>query len=219
VTARMLMTANEAAPAQAAPAPTRKARRVRRPKEDTTHPALMAALNDEERTLQLKGKVCASARRRYGLQMHDAEDIFHDAVLTYLGIHARYTDKDNHFGLLVGIFHKKALEFLGREERQTRAARKFVTKLRATRPLLAKGEDPKGPAVERVIRREDSALIRAALATLDDENQAMLLDLAEGSVSRLEMIDRLGINRNTFDSRLRTLRLRLKSNLAEACVL
>jgi len=200
-------------------------RKERRPsprrtkREDTTHAALMAALNDEKRTLELKGKVCANGRSRYGLQLHDAEDIFHDAVLTYLGIHTRFTDKDNHFGLLVGIFHKKALEFLGREDRQSRVARRFVSRLQANKPAIARGEDPKGAAVERVIRHEDAELIRDAIGGLEEEHQELLLDLAEGRVSRLEMIDRLGINRNTFDSRLRTLRLRLKRQLEESGVL
>jgi RNA polymerase sigma factor (sigma-70 family) len=197
----------------------RPAPRGRRKREDTTHPALMTALNDEKRTLELKGKVCANGRARYGLQLHDAEDIFHDAVLTYLGIHTRFGDKDNHFGLLVGIFHKKALEFLGRQDRQTRVARRFVSRLQANKPAIARGEDPKGAAVERVIRDEDAALIRNAIGGLDEEHQELLLDLAEGRVSRLEMIDRLGINRNTFDSRLRTLRLKLKAELEESGVL
>ena len=193
-------------------------RAVRR-KEDTTHPALMAALNDERRTLELKGKVCAGARMRYGIQLHDAEDIFHEAVLTYLVIHGRYSERDNHFGLLVGIFHKKSLEFLGREERQSRVARRMVHNLQANQPELARGEDPRGPAVERVIRDEDAELIRGAISGLTEESQEILLDLAEGRISRLEMIDKLGINRNTFDSRLRSLRLKLKQQLTDDGVL
>lgn len=200
----------------AAPAPT-----TRRParREDTSHDALMAALNDEKRTLELKGKVCANARTRFGIQLHDAEDVFHEAVLTYLGIHTRYTERDNHFGLLVGIFHKKCLEFLGRVERQGRVTRRMAQNLKANKPDVARGEDPKGAAVERVIRREDAALIRDAIESLEDESQEILLDLAEGRLTRLEMIDRMGINRNTFDSRLRTLRLRLKRELADSGVL
>ena len=199
-------------------APTRSKRNTRR-REDTTHDALMAALNDERRTLELKSKVCANARSRFGIQLHDAEDIFHEAVLTYLGIHVRYTERDNHFGLLVGIFHKKCLEFLGRLERQGRVTRRMAANLQANQPFVARGEDPKGPAVERVIRREDAAIIRDAIDALEDESQEILLDLAEGRVSRLELIDRLGINRNTFDSRLRSLRLRLKRDLAESGIL
>lgn len=195
------------------------AKRPKRRREDTSHEALLAALNDERRTLELKGKVCANARSRFGIQLHDAEDIFHEAVLTYLGIHSRYGQRDNHFGLLVGIFHKKCLEFLGRVERRGRVNRRMAANLQANQPFVARGEDPKGPAVERVIRREDAALIRDAIHSLEDESQEILLDLAEGRVSRLEMIDRMGINRNTFDSRLRSLRLRLKRELAENGVL
>jgi RNA polymerase sigma factor (sigma-70 family) len=194
-------------------------RRPTRRHEDTSHAALMGALNDERRTLELKGKVCSSARSRYGIRSNDAEDIFHEAVLTYLGIHGRYSDRDNHFGLLVGIFHKKCLEFLGREERQTRVARRLVHSLQANRPEVARGEDPRGPAVESVIREEDSQLIRGAIECLPEDSQEILLDLAEGRVTRLEMIDRMGINRNTFDSRLRSLRLKLRQQLLDDGVL
>ncbi len=89
----------------------------RRPREDTSHPALMVALRDEQRTRTLFTKLSFMARARYGLRPDDSEDVFHEAVATYLTIHARYPSGDNHFGLLVGIFHKKALEHLGARQR------------------------------------------------------------------------------------------------------
>ena len=47
----------------------------------------------------------------------------------------------------------------------------------------------------------------------------LMLTLAEGRLSRLELIAELGVNRNTFDTRLRALRLKLKERLHRAGVL
>lgn len=198
--------------------PTRPTRKRKR-REDTSHAALMACLRDEQKTAELSGKVCSVARSRYGILLQDAEDIFHEAVVTYLTIHDRYTGRDNHFGLLVGIFHKKCLEHLGHRERDGRVARRLVTKLKADRPTVARGEDPKGAAVDRVIRGEDAELIRDALDELRPEARELLLTLAEGRRTRLELIDELGINRNTFDTRLRSMRLKLRKALLRTGVI
>ena len=186
---------------------------------DTSHEALMVALADDESSRTLFLKASFIARARYGLRPDDAEDVFNEAVATYLTVHARYGASDNHFGLLVGIFHKKALEHLGARDRTGRVARRFVARLRSDRPNIARGEDPKGAAIERVIRDEDATIIRAAIASLNDEGREMLMTLAEGRLSRLEMIEELGLNRNTFDTRLRAVRLRLKERLSRAGVL
>lgn len=189
------------------------------PAEDTSHAGLMEALADEKRTATLLAKVTYVARTRYGIQPQDSQDIFHESVATYLAIHTRYPAGDNHFGLLVGIFHRKSLEHLGAVRRTSRAAVRLVEKLRADRPQVARGEDPSGNVSDRVIRGEDAALIRSAIATLSPESREMLLTLAEGRATRLEMIQALGMNRNTFDTRLRALRLRLRKRLEISGVL
>jgi len=188
-------------------------------REDTSHKSLLAALGDDVRSSALFSKVSFIARARYGIRPQDAEDIFQDSVVTYLAIHERYPAGDNHFGILVGVFHKKSLEFLDSEDRLGRVAKRFVARLQADRPVVARGEDPSGPAVERVVRDEDAALIRSAISTLSDDARELLLALAEGRMSRLDMIQALGINRNTFDTRLRNVRMRLKRVLAESGVL
>ncbi len=73
--------------------------------------------------------------------------------------------------------------------------------------------------MQRVIRDEDAQLISAAISTLSDEGRELLLTLAEGRMTRLELIESLGINRNTFDTRLRSLRLKLKETLLRQGVL
>jgi RNA polymerase sigma factor (sigma-70 family) len=188
-------------------------------REDTSHAGLMEALADESRASTLFSKLCFIARARYGILPQDAEDIFHEAVVTYVAIHERYPPGDNHFGLLVGVFHKKSLEFLDSQDRRGRVAKRFVAKLQADRPVLARGEDPGGSAVDRVVREEDAALIRAAISSLAPESRELLLTLAEGHMTRLELIEALGVNRNTFDTRLRGVRLRLMQVLEQSGVL
>jgi RNA polymerase sigma factor (sigma-70 family) len=195
------------------------AARAAAPRDDTSHAALLVALADDSRASALFSKVSFIARARYGIRPQDAEDIFQDSIVTYLAIYGRYPPGDNHFGILVGIFHKKSLEFLDSEDRHGRVARRFVARLQADRPVVARGEDPCGPAADRVVRDEDAALIRSAISTLSDDARELLLALAEGRMSRLDMIQALGINRNTFDTRLRNVRMRLKRVLAESGVL
>ncbi len=201
-----------------APAPEPTSAKAR-PREETGHAALMEALREPDRSAALFAKVCFLARARYGIRPQDAEDIFHDAIVTYLNVHERYPPRDNHFGILVGIFHKKALEFLGSKERDGRVARRFVMRLQADRPAVARGEDPRGPTVDHVVRDEDASLIRGVLRTLSDEAREMVLTLAEGRRTRLELIDELGVNRNTFDTRLRSIRLKLRRALEAAGVM
>jgi RNA polymerase sigma factor (sigma-70 family) len=179
----------------------------------------MVALADESRSSTLFSKLCFIARARYGILPQDAEDIFHEAIVTYLAIHERYPPGDNHFGLLVGVYHKKSLEFLDSQDRRGRVARRFVAKLQADRPVIARGEDPGGGAVDRVVREEDAALIRSAIAALAPEARELLLTLADGRMTRLELIEALGVNRNTFDTRLRSVRLRLMQVLEQSGVL
>jgi RNA polymerase sigma factor (sigma-70 family) len=203
------------------PTPTAEAavRPNAEPREDTSHPALMAALGEDARRSRLFSKVSFIARSRYGILPQDAEDIFQEAIVTYLSIHERYPATDNHFGLLVGIFHKKSLEFLDRRERRGRITGRFVARLQADRPEIARGEDPSGPTVEQVVRDEDAELIRSAIRSLSPEARDLVLTLAEGRMTRLELISSLGINRNTFDTRLRGVRLRLMKSLSEAGVM
>lgn len=193
--------------------PQGPAAREHDPAEDTTHDGLMSALRDDARMSALLAKVTYMARTRYGIRVQDAHDIFHESVVTYLKVHERYPPGDNHFGLLVGIFQRKSLEFLGASKRKDRVAERLLARLRAERPDLARGEDPAGDVADKVCRDEDARLIRAAIGALSPESRELIMALAEGRATRLEMIEALGVNRNTFDTRLRTVRLRLRRAL------
>jgi DNA-directed RNA polymerase specialized sigma24 family protein len=184
------------------------------PQGKTSRSALLGALEDEKRVQKLMSKAGFIGRLRYGLQLQDIEDVFQAAVATYLEIGERYPEQDNHFGILIGIFHKKCLEFLDRRERRGRVTGRFVVRLKGDRPVVARGEDPSGTTADRVVRSEDALLIRAAIDTLSPSALELVLTFAEAS-SRLQLIGLLGLNKNTFDSRLRTARLKLKQHLEE----
>lgn len=187
--------------------------------QDVSHKALMSALASERHTETLFSKTCFIARSCYGIRPQDAEDVFHDAVVTYLQIYKRYPAKDNHFGLLVGIFHKKCLEFLDSRDRRGRIARRFTAKLQADRPAIARGEDPCGTTIDRVLRDEDARLIREVITAIEPGKLEVLLTLAEGRKTRIELIEEQGVNRNTFDTRLRKTRLELQGSLTSIGVL
>jgi RNA polymerase sigma factor (sigma-70 family) len=171
--------------------------------------ALAATLANSDQEARLRAMVTAVARRRYGVHAVDAEDVFQDSVVTYLRIRNRYPADANHFGLFVGIFHRTTLTSLKRSRRRLGVLERLATRLAHAQrtPDPASAPDAAALSVER------AAAIRAAVATLDRDAREALLPLAEGRHSRLDLIARLGINRNTFDSRLRVARNRLRRDL------
>ena len=171
--------------------------------------ALAATLANSDQEAALRAMVTAVARRRYGVQATDAEDAFQDAVVTYLRVRGRYPADANHFGLFVGIFHRTALTSLKRSRQ-----RRHILERLATRLAHAQREfDPANAPDAAALRAERTTAIRAAVATLDRDAREALLPLAEGRHSRLDLIARLGVNRNTYDSRLRVARNRLRRDL------
>lgn len=186
--------------------------------EKNDRAALMAALADEVLVNKLCAKMCFLARSRYGMLPQDGEEVFHEAVLTYLLVGERYPATDNHFGLLVGIFHKKAFESMKKSGRRESMAQKLLNRLRGECPDKANGQDPQGSAADIVVRSEQACLIRRAIKSFDCEELRWLLLMAEGHKTRLQLIEELGINRNTFDTRIRDTRLRLRQLLQESGV-
>jgi RNA polymerase sigma factor (sigma-70 family) len=154
--------------------------------------------------------VCSVVRRRYGIRAEDAEDVFQDAVVTYLEVRERYPAGANHFGLLVGISHRKALKALAGSRKRARRLELLAARV----ALEQRGRDPIHSPEWPVIRDERDAAIRKAIAALPHPARETLLSIAEGTERRLELIARLGVNRNTFDSRLHVARTALRRDLA-----
>jgi RNA polymerase sigma factor (sigma-70 family) len=155
---------------------------------------------------RLREMTRSMARTRHGIQATDAEDVFQDAVVTYLQIRGRYPPDANHFGLLVSVFELKSREFVSRNGRRGRGLRRLAAHTPRT-PV-----EP--PADELAERAETAKAIRDSIAHLAHDARRVLLQLARGRRRRLELIAELGINPNTFDSRLRQARERLRHELA-----
>ena len=171
--------------------------------------ALAAALSNSSQEADLRAMVTAVARRRYGIRAADAEDVFQDSVLTYLRIRGRYPADANHFGLFVGIFRRTVLTSLRRSRRRLGVLARLAERLEHAQRKFDPADAPDAAALSV----ERAAAIRAAVATLDRDARDALLPLADGQHSRFDLIARLGINRNTYDSRLRVARKRLRRNL------
>jgi RNA polymerase sigma factor (sigma-70 family) len=185
-------------------------------RQDLSHAALLAALADAERTASLVAMAAAIARSRRGIGTGDAEDLFHDAVVTYLQIQHRYPADVNRFGLLVGIFHRKVLEYTATSQRRRRGLERFVRRLESERGRRVPGRDVDAPADSRMIREETAAAIRASIESMPESIRSVLLALGEGRRRRLELIRELGISPNTFDSRLHVARERLRRRAVAA---
>jgi DNA-directed RNA polymerase specialized sigma24 family protein len=90
-----------------------------------------------------------------------------------------------------------------------------MERLRETAPHRVQGLVIDESVLDAIVRIEEADAVRAALAELSTEAHALLLMLAEQEVTRLKLIEILGVNRNTFDTRLRALRRKLKQLLRE----
>lgn len=161
---------------------------------------------------KLRGRLIWVAQKRYGIQPHDAEDALHNAMATYMEIGGRYPADENHGGIATGIFYKKCLEHIDRSAREQRKLQRAVGAARAGRngssAVVLDGEMRTPQPEEELMEAERSADVRAALAALSSEHRELVGHIANGA-SRQELIERYGVCKNTFDTRLRNLRLKL----------
>jgi DNA-directed RNA polymerase specialized sigma24 family protein len=120
--------------------------------------------------------------------------------------------------IIYGIFRRRCQVISKRElshDRQRRKFRRIMERLRETAPHRLQGLVIDESVLDAIVRIEEADAVRAALAELSTEAHALLLMLAEQEVTRLKLIEILGVNRNTFDTRLRALRRKLKQLLRE----
>jgi DNA-directed RNA polymerase specialized sigma24 family protein len=183
------------------------------------HEALMSALGDATGFASLLARFRGLAQRRFGIRGSDAEDVFEEGVVTYLVVHGRYAADQNHYGLFLGILRNKCLERHDRSRRGERSLRRLGSALLRERSRATRGEDPHGDALEGLVHAEEAARIRAAIAAIPEQTRTWLLAMAEGRATRTQTIRALHLNRNTFDTRLRALRKRVRRELAAAGVL
>jgi DNA-directed RNA polymerase specialized sigma24 family protein len=180
---------------------------------ESSRAELMRALGDAERAGTLRDTLRARARRHHGIRSDDADDVFQDAVTTYLIVNGKYPDDANHFGLLFGIFRRRSQMFLRADRTRRRANDRLVERLLGRRPDVARGEDPRGTTLDRLVRDESASLIRRAIAAIEADRRDLLLAFAERRASRLDLAAAGAVNPDTLDSRLRSARRRLMRSL------
>ena len=171
---------------------------------------------------QVRRKLTYFAWRKYRIDSEHAEDIVQNAVATYCEVKGRYVAEENQYGILVGIFYKKCLEYIDQAQRESRQLKTFCTKADAQREnhwLTPEETREQKSVLGDLVRREDGRIILTALADLRPESREMFRLMAEEELDRKDMIQRTGVNKNTFDTRLRTARIELRDELRKKGVL
>lgn len=161
-------------------------------------------------------KLLFLAWHKYRIQRGDAEDIAQNAVTTYCEVRERYAEEENQYGILLGIFNNKCLEFIDAAVRDKKRMERLsaTPDARRTNPWL----DPEGhgaprSVIEDLVKKENGRLILAALAEMRPEAREMFDLLAKERVGRKGLIEKYGLNKNTVDSRLHVFRKELRSLL------
>ena len=153
---------------------------------------------------------------KYRVRSAEAADIFQSAITTYLEVHERYGPSENHFGILIGIFNRKCLEYIGREVKTRRRMERFVqrSQFRRDNPWLSpEGQGAPRGALEEVLAREQGRLILEALEEIRPEAREMFRLLVEEELGRKGLLELYGLNKNTLDSRLHVYRAELREIL------
>lgn len=166
-----------------------------------------------EEVAALAATMVGVARRQYRLKPFDAEDAAQEAFVTFLQIRNRYPRTAEHPAILVGILKKKCLEHIGAVARDNRRLARYCAKPDAARenawirPRLA-GTAPS--AIDDVVRAEARALTLDAIRNLKPAARKLTRLITWHDFDRKELIERLELNKNTLDSRLRACRTQLR---------
>lgn len=186
---------------------------------------LAADLENRAHYLKLRAACHVCATEAFGIKDHATiEDLISEACLKYLEIVSADPERFDHseprssLKIIYGIFQKRCQVISGRQLShgwQQRKLKRLVKRLRETVPHRLQGLVIDESVLDAIVRIEEATAVRAALTELSTEAHALLLMLAEQEVTRLKLIEILRVNRNTFDTRLRALRRKLKQLLRE----
>lgn len=179
------------------------------------------ALADAQKCLRIRSKMIGLAWFRYRIPASAAEDVVQSTFAAYFEVRDRYADVADHGALLIGIFRNKCLEHIDRSVREARRLRRYAETSDAARenPWIR----PRGPAespsvVEQLVRDEDRRAIVEALGKLRPHSRELVALTVDEELARPDLIRRLGLNKNTLDSRLHVCRRELRSLLARTGV-
>jgi RNA polymerase sigma factor (sigma-70 family) len=157
------------------------------------------------------------AWRKYGIAAEDAEDIVQNAVTTYCEVRSRYAEEENQYAILTGIFYKKCLEFIDRSTRDQRQFQSYchmADAQRECRYLTPEDRRRNGSVLAELVQQEDGQLILSALAEIRPQARELFRLMIEEEFERREMIRHFGVNKNTYDTRLRAARKELRELLS-----
>jgi RNA polymerase sigma factor (sigma-70 family) len=178
--------------------------------------ASMDDLWDGAEATRLQDTLFYLACRQYRIPRQIAEDLVQAAFLTYLEVRDSYPNVDEHPRILVGIFRNKCREHIGRSVRQARSVRALRTALetRMSVSSTSSADVAEKGLLDEMVNREDKFLILEALGELRPKARELFRLIAEEGVSRKELIQRYGLNKNTLDSRLHSFRREFRNLLA-----
>lgn len=173
----------------------------------------MAGDFDPTWILEVERKLHFIARERYRIRRQEATDLVQATIETFLEVRSRYPRTEEHPRIVVGIFRNKCREHIERAVRSSRRIeelRREVEAGTADLPAIRAARRAEGGLVEDLIRREQAERILYALAALRPEAREMFRLITQENLSRKQLIERLGLNPATLDSRLHTYRRELK---------
>ncbi len=170
-------------------------------------------LTDSESISQFRTKLVCLARSRYRVTRDEADEIVQTTFTAYLQVRARYAHVADHGAILGGIFRNKCLTHLVRSGREKRMLARYSLTPDAARenPWIRPSRPGESPSVlEEIVQCETRREIRDAIARLRPSSRRLISLLVFGDLGRKGLIDRLGLNKNTFDSRLHACRAELR---------
>ncbi len=165
---------------------------------------------------RLSKKLVHLAWFRYRIRTERAEDIIQTAFATFLAVRHRYEKVADHPAILVGIFRKKCLEHIDRSVREQRKLDKYCHTADAARenPWIRPGRAGQAPSVvDQLIDREERSQIVSAIEHLRPSSRELVSSIVDEDMGRKELIEHLGLNKNTVDSRLHVTRRELRELL------
>jgi RNA polymerase sigma factor (sigma-70 family) len=177
----------------------------------------MQGLSVEPHELEaLRGKLIYLAWHSYRIHATDADDVVQASFATYFEIRDRYPRTEDHSAILIGVFRNKCREHIDRVIREQRRHSEYIRKLAPTTASSVSGPESPGTSVlEDLVREEEGRLILEALSNLRPDARAAFEALLDEDVGRKGLIDRLGLNKNTLDSRLHVYRSELRKLLRQ----
>ncbi len=178
--------------------------------------AAAGSVFEPETMERISAKLLQVAWFRYRIPREQAEDVLQTAFAAFLSVRHRYEVEEEHPAILVGIFRKKCLEHIDRSVREKTKLRRYCNAADSARenPWIRRDRPAEAPSViDELVRREDGRQILEAIAELRPTSRKLFALILRRGLGRKELIDELGINKNTLDSRLHVGRRELRGLL------